>query len=406
MKRAFITKRFFLVFVATLSIFFCAVCVLACGGKSDAHIHRYADFTYNDDATCGADGTETGKCSCGRTDTRIKVGSATGKHDYHEYICSVCNSIDPAAPDTEELLYSEVSDDGENMSYCVSGVGDKGKAFIKVPREFDGLPVIGIGDNAFFDSGAKCIVLPDTITTIGDGAFEYCRSLTSIDIPNSVTSIGGTAFAVCDKLQHVTIPNSVVSIGEDAFMGCDALQYNEYQNGFYLGNSQNPHHALIGYKDNTVGSYVVNNNTKIVADGVFGTCNGLSSIVIPNSVENIGRKAFLYCEKLRSVTIGGSVKCIPERAFSCCYVITSITIPKSVTSIEQEAFAGCTKLTGITIPSSVTIIASKVFDGCGKLTNVKFNGTKQQWAEVEKADDWNEGSTIDTITCSDGEITL
>ena len=63
-----------------------------------------------------------------------------------------------------------------------------------------------------------------SVTSIGDYAFYYCSSLTSITIPNSVTSIGGGAFQYCSSLTSVTIPNSVTSIGEQAFLGCSSLK--------------------------------------------------------------------------------------------------------------------------------------------------------------------------------------
>ena len=67
------------------------------------------------------------------------------------------------------------------------------------------------------------IVIPNTVTSIGNHAFSYCRSLTSVTIPNSVTSIGNYAFSGCSSLTSVTIPNSVTSIGNNAFDGCSSL---------------------------------------------------------------------------------------------------------------------------------------------------------------------------------------
>ncbi|MBE6424880.1 MAG: leucine-rich repeat domain-containing protein, partial [Planctomycetaceae bacterium] len=82
-----------------------------------------------------------------------------------------------------------------------------GKTLIQVPR----------------GKGLTEYTIPDSVTSIGNEAFRWCKSLTSVTIPDSVTSIGDSAFSSCDSLTSVTIPNSVTSIGEGAFLGCDNL---------------------------------------------------------------------------------------------------------------------------------------------------------------------------------------
>ena len=72
-------------------------------------------------------------------------------------------------------------------------------------------------------SGCKKTIIPNSVTSIGDGAFEHCTGLTSVTIPNSVTSIGDGAFEHCTGLTSVTIPNSVTSIGDEAFRDCSGL---------------------------------------------------------------------------------------------------------------------------------------------------------------------------------------
>ena len=74
-----------------------------------------------------------------------------------------------------------------------------------------------------YKNGKGVITFDGPVTSIGDGAFQYCSSITSITIPNSVTSIGHQAFADCSSLTSITIPNSVTSIGGSAFWGCSAL---------------------------------------------------------------------------------------------------------------------------------------------------------------------------------------
>ena len=131
------------------------------------------------------------------------------------------------------------------------------------------------------------VTIPNSVTTIGDYAFQGCTGLTSIVIPDSVTSIGEGAFLNCTGLTSVTIGNSVTSIGVNAFQGC----------------------------------------------------RDLTNITIPNSVTSINSYAFYGCSGLTSVTIGNGVTSIGDYAFQNCTGLTSIVIPDSVTSIGNCAFS-------------------------------------------------------------------
>ena len=238
--------------------------------------------------------------------------------------------------------------------------------------------VTSIGSYAFWGCGSlTSIVIPDSVTSIGSYAFRGCDSLTSIVIPNSVTSIGSYAFGDCSSLTSIEIPNSVMNISFGMFSGCSSLTSIEIPNSV-----------------TSIGSYA------------FGNCSSLTSIEIPNSVTSVGSYAFAYCDGLTSIEIPNSVTSIGSRAFEGCDSLTSIEIPNSVTSIGSGAFMDCDSLTSIVIPDSVTSIGDFAFGGCSNLTSITFDGTTEQWNAIDKAESWVDYSSLETVICTDGVITL
>ena len=187
------------------------------------------------------------------------------------------------------------------------------------------------------------LVIPNSVTSIGYGAFYGCSGLTSITIPNSVTSIGRDAFRGCSGLTSVTIPNSVTSIDFETFRDCSGLT-----------------------------SVTIPNSVTTIDQWAFLGCSGLTSITIPNSVTSIGYSAFSGCSGLTSVTIPNSVTSIGDWAFGNCSGLTSVTIPNSVTSIGICVFHGCSGLTSVTIPNSVASIGNSAFSDCSGLTTLKI----------------------------------
>lgn len=189
--------------------------------------------------------------------------------------------------------------------------------------------VTSIGDKAFnCCTGVTTITIPKSVTNIGKDAFSICRSVSSIVvdsnnpiydsrndcntiietstntlikgcnntiIPNSVASIGDGAFWSCTRLITITIPESVTSIGDDAFCHCESLK-----------------------------SITIPEGVTSIGNSTFFYCNGLTSITIPESVTSIGNYAFKTCESLTSITIPNSVKSIGMSAFDYCSKLSYI----------------------------------------------------------------------------------
>ena len=175
-------------------------------------------------------------------------------------------------------------------------------------------------DNHISYSGS--VVIPEEViymgktrkvTSIGDYAFNQCRSLTSVTIPNSVTSIDNNAFTRCNLLTSVTIGNSVTSIGFEAFYNCSSLTS-----------------VTIGNSVTSIGFYA------------FTYCSSLTSVTIPNSVTSIGVSAFFGCSALTSVTIGSGTSDIYYNAFAKCKNLKNVyCYAENVPSTDARAFDNC-----------------------------------------------------------------
>ncbi len=284
---------------------------------------------------------------------------------------------------------------------------------VTVPSEYEGLPVTGIGENAFYDHARICeIVLPDSITGIGPNAFRGCKSLKKINLPDSLEEIGEGAFALCAALEEVqlpegvkkvpvrafykctgitqiNIPDAVTAIGDEAFMGCAGLQSVILGSGLSeLGDK-----VFTGCAK-TLSIVIMSKEPKFseksiaAADRIYlRVGNGLllfayhghdTSIVIEDEicslpVQGLGERLFYRFAYLERVTLPKGLKFILPECFAGCVGLEEITFPDSLVEIGRGAFAG-SGLKSLTIPASVQTVGENAFFASVHLSNVCFMG--------------------------------
>lgn len=175
--------------------------------------------------------------------------------------------------------------------------------------EIDGVEQAEVVSYYQFDTIGEHTVkytLTDT-ASIGESAFTYCYSLTSIDIPSGVTSIGESAFNECRSLTSIVIPNSVTSIGDYAFQSCS---------------------GLTRLNSEVDGVYNIPSGVTSIGDGAFSSAY-FTNVTIPDSVITIGEGAF-FCYDLTTVIIGSGITNMGNVVFDECTNLISVTILASV----------------------------------------------------------------------------
>ena len=230
--------------------------------------------------------------------------------------------------------------------------------------------------------------IPDSVSTISEGAFRNCDRLKSVEIPDSVQTISNEAFYDCDGLMYVVIPDSATGIGNNTFQSCDSLMSVTvgrrvtfiYYNAFYdctklveVINRSNLVFTIGSDGYGCVARYakeIHDGESKIdtVGDYIFCTFDGVNylldytgsetEITLPTDYKGesyeIYTRAFYGRSEIASAVIPDGVTCIGVSAFSDCTNLTSVTVGRGVVSLASSAFSGCTNLKTVYYNSACT----------------------------------------------------
>lgn len=275
-------------------------------------------------------------------------------HEIERRVFEGCTSLESIVVEEGNSTY----DSRDNCNAVIETATNTlkiGLSSTKIPNT-----VTTIGGGAFEGTTLKSIVIPEGVTLIENEAFKDCKSLEAVSLPNSLERIYPFAFRN-SNISSISIPVGVKYISEDVFDGCNNLSTITVSNGNTKYDSRDNCNALIETATNTI-------------------LRGSSSTVIPNSVTTIGRNAFRGSK------------------------IAKIVIPASVKNIGQWAFQDCKSLTTVVCKSKSVIDVSGLlpFD---PLPNATLYVPAESIEAYKAANEWSKFSNIQPLPYADINIT-
>lgn len=270
-----------------------------------------------------------------------------------------------------------------------------------------------MGDYAFeYQAHLTDLTLPDNMTEIPDYAFQNCSRLTTVDLPDALQRIGYQAFGMSGltsvafpaslteiagsafhsaPLTEVTLPDNVTKLGDNAFASCGQLR----RITFSAGLTELPD-RICSYCDQltevnipdgiqSIGTFAFDHCTRLTSislpesvtalgNFVFGNC-GLTKFTFPSGITSVGTGVFNNCTDLTEITIPPTITALSNQTFSGCTALTTVNLPEGLTAIGNSAFSGCTALAHLDIPVGVTTIGENVFSYCEVLTSIELPHT-------------------------------
>ncbi|MBQ0141715.1 MAG: leucine-rich repeat domain-containing protein [Prevotellaceae bacterium] len=227
--------------------------------------------------------------------------------------------------------------------------------------------------------------LPNSITSIGVGAFYKCSSLKRIVLPPNLEKVSGI-FGDCKSLEFVKLPNNMTKIAGNIFKECPSLREIVIdsknplficQDSFLFNKEKSILYCFPPGKDTT--EIFLPESLKEIKTEAFANCKQLESVIFSSkSFCDIGNAAFKWCTSLRRVDLPHNVKVIKMGTFSWCTSLESINESPGLEVIESAAFSHCGSIKNIDFIPNATQIGQRAFMDCSSLETIAFpNGLKE-----------------------------
>ena len=211
----------------------------------------------------------------------------------------------------------------------------------------------------------ESIELPATLTTISTDAFYGCSKLANVNLHEGITTINARAFYNC-KLDTIIIPSTVTSIGNKAFQGNPIKSVKWLPKTCSIGTEDS---APFYSTNSQITSFTFGDSVQTVPAYLCRSMSQLDTIVLPPSVKSLGTYAFAFCTRLKSINLPVTQQTLPSSFLEGCTSLESIELPATLTTINQDAFYGCSKLANVNLHEGITTINQRAFYNC-KLTNI------------------------------------
>ena len=282
--------------------------------------------------------------------------------------------------DMNSVANYEMSDkeweDYINKSYTSANMNGYGTDFKHIEYS-NGWLVIGFDGNVTTIPGvlpyaqyAKTIVLPNSVTNIGDKAFANNTTCTAINFPNSLQTIGKEAFAYATFIKDLELPESLTSIGQGAFFGCSNMTSVTLPSSLHTIST-------LAFSSSGISDIYIPSSVDNIEMLAFENCVSLKKVIIGNNTQvatmEIGSKAFNGCSSLMDLIIGSEVKIIREEAFDNCISLNNLELCAAIKCIiENYTVDSCTTLQSVVIPGTVAHIGEQIFRNCTALKTLKI----------------------------------